>query len=94
MGPLERILHTFNFIAPAWGVALFCVLLARLTARWWLPLASWSLLKQTLVGGVLGTVVLAGGLVLWGIDGKMATYSALVIVCGTAQWLMCKGWRR
>jgi hypothetical protein len=74
-------------------VALFCVLVARFTARWWLPLASWSLMKQTVVSGVLGTAVLAGGLVLWGVDGKMATYSALVIVCGTAQWLMCKCWR-
>jgi hypothetical protein len=93
MGPLEQIIHTFNFIAPAWGVALFGVLMARLAARWWIPLAVWSLVKQTLVSGVLGTAVLAGGLVLWGVDGKMATYSALVIACGTAQWLMCKGWR-
>jgi hypothetical protein len=93
MGPLEQIIHTFNFIAPAWGVALFCVLMARLAARRWLSLAAWSLVKQTLVSGVLGTAVLTGGLILWGADGKMATYSALVIVCGTAQWLMCKGWR-
>ena len=63
MGPLEQIIHTFNFIAPAWVVALFCVLVARFTARWWLPVASWSLLKQTVVSGVLGTAVLAGGLV-------------------------------
>jgi hypothetical protein len=91
MGPLEQIIHTLNFIAPAWAVALFCVLVARLSARWWLPLASWSLMQQTLVSGALGTAVLAGGLVLWGVDGKMATYSALVITCGTAQWFMCKG---
>jgi hypothetical protein len=94
MGPLEQIIHTLNFIAPAWGVALFCVLAARFTARWWLPLASWSVRKQTLVSGFLGTAVLACGLVVWGADGKMATYSVLVIVCGTAQWLMCRGWQR
>jgi hypothetical protein len=93
MGPLEQILHTFNFMAPAWGVALFCVLTARLTALRGLPMASWSLMKQILLSGVLGTAVLVGGLVLWGVDGKMATYSALVIACGTAQWLMCQGWR-
>ena len=94
MGPFEQIIHTFNFMAPAWAVALLGVLVARLIARRWLPLASWSWLKQTVVSGVLGTAVLAGGLVLWGVDGKMATYSALVIVCGTAQWLMSKGWQR
>ena len=94
MGPLEQIIHTFNFIAPAWAVALFGVLVARFVARRWLPLASWSWLKQTVVSGVLGTAILAGGLVLWGVDGRMATYSALVIACGTAQWLMCRGWQR
>jgi len=93
MGPFEQIIHTFNFIAPAWGVALFCVLAARFSARWWLPLAHWSLLKQTMMSGVLGTAVLAGGLVFWGVDGKMATYSALVVVCGSVQWVMCRGWR-
>ena len=94
MGPLEQIIHTLNFVAPAWGVALFCVLFARLSARWWLPLAHWGLLKQTVVSGVLGTTVLAGGLILLGVDGKVATYSALVCSCGTAQWLMCRGWQR
>jgi hypothetical protein len=94
MGPFEQIIHTFSLMAPAWGVALFCVLMARLTARRWLPLATWGLFKQTVVSGVLGTAVLVGGLILWGVDGKMATYSALVIACGTSQWLMCKGWQR
>ena len=94
MGPYEQVLHIFNFMAPAWGVALFGVLAARLLARGGLPLARWRWLTQTLVNGVLGSAVLAGGLVFWGVDGKMATYSALVIVCGTAQWLMCKGWQR
>ena len=94
MGPLDQLIHTFSFMAPAWGVALFCVLVARFTARWWLPLATWSLMKQTVVSGLVGTAVLTGGLVLWGADGKMATYSALVIACGTAQWLMCRAWRR
>jgi hypothetical protein len=94
MGPLEQVIHTINFMAPAWGVALFCVLVARLTARWWLPLARWSLLTQTLVSGILGTAVLAGGMVLWGVDGKMATYTVLVFACASAQWLMCKAWRR
>ena len=94
MGPLEQVIHTFNFMAPAWGVALFCVLVARLTARWWLPLSRWDLLTQTFVSGVLGTAVLAGGMVFWGVDGKMTTYSILVIVCASAQWMMCQAWQR
>ena len=94
MGPFDYLIHTFGFMAPAWGVALFGVLVARLTARWWLPLARWSLLTQTLVSGFAGTAVLVAGLVVWGVDGKMATYSALVLTCGTTQWLMCRAWRR
>ena len=93
MGPYEQILHVLNFMAPAWGVALFGVLAARLAARGGLPVSSWRWQKQVVVSGVVGSAVLAGGLVFWGVDGKMATYSALVMVCGTVQWLMCKGWR-
>jgi hypothetical protein len=94
MGPFEYIIHTFGFMAPAWGVALFCVVFARMTARWWLGASPWSWVQQTLVSGLLGSGVLAGGLVLWGADGKMATYAALVLVCATTQWLMCRGWQR
>ena len=94
MGPYEQILHVLNFMAPAWGVALFGVLAARLAARGGLALSRWSWRKQTVVSGVIGSTVLAGGLVFWGVDGKMTTYSALVMVCGTVQWLMCKGWQR
>ena len=94
MGPYEQILHVLNFMAPAWGVALFGVLAARLAARGGLALSRWSWRKQTVVSGVVGSTVLAGGLVFFGVDGKMTTYSALVMVCGTVQWLMCKGWQR
>jgi hypothetical protein len=93
MGPFEQFIHFSNFVAPAWWVALFCVLIARWPARRWLPLARWGVLKQTLVSGVLGTLVLLGGLFVLGVDGKMATYSALVLTVGIVQWLMCRAWR-
>jgi hypothetical protein len=70
MGPLEHVIHTFNFIAPAWWMALFCALLARFALRRWLSASRWSVIKQTFFGGVLGTIVLAGGVWLWGADGK------------------------
>jgi hypothetical protein len=31
--------------------------------------------------------VLVAGLAWWGVDGKMATYAALVVVIATSQWL-------
>jgi len=45
-----------------------------------------------MVGAVLGSLVLIAGLVVWGVDGKMATYGVLVVVCASAQWVMCRGW--
>ena len=41
-----------------------------------------------------GVAVLAAGLAVFGRDGMMATYAALVVVCGTVQWLAMRGWRR
>jgi hypothetical protein len=94
MGPSEHLIHALNFMAPAWWMAFVSAFLSRFVLRRWLSASRWSLLKQTIWGGVLGTGVLLGGLCLWGADGKMATYGALVVACATAQWLMCQGWRR
>ena len=94
MGPYEQTIHLLNFIAPAWGLALFLALVARLMPRAWLPLATFGLPQQILVNSVLGLVVLCAGLHVWNADGKMATYAVLVITCSTTQWLMCRGWRR
>ena len=30
---------------------------------------------------------------LWGRDGKMLTYAALVVACATCQWVLVRGWR-
>jgi CDP-diglyceride synthetase len=94
MGPLEHVIHTFNFMAPAWWMALFCALFARFALRSWLSASRLSVLAQTFWGGLLGSLTLLGCLWVWGADGKMATYGALVLVCATSQWLMCQGWRR
>jgi hypothetical protein len=37
--------------------------------------------------------VLAIGLGLFGRDGRMASYVALVLVCGSVQWAAARGWR-
>jgi hypothetical protein len=94
MGPLDQIIHAFNFVAPAWGVALFCVFFTRFAAQRWLPVASAGLWTQVWVLALLGSATLIGGVVFWGVDGKMATYSVLVAVCAFTQWLFCRGWQR
>jgi hypothetical protein len=45
----------------------------------WLRLALWAALA--------GMVVLLGGLVVFGRDGKMATYAALVVATAAALWM-------
>ena len=38
--------------------------------------------------------VLVGGLWVFGVDGKMATYGACVLVAAALQWVLARGWRR
>ena len=89
MDLLDLLDHLLNFVAPAAFVALVLVLVGRYVGGrragvpgWW---AQWAL---TFVAGVL---VLAVGLLVSGHDGMMATYAALVAVCGTVQWLAMRG---
>ncbi|MET3496783.1 hypothetical protein [Variovorax boronicumulans] len=84
--------HLLNFVAPAAFIALILVLAGRFLGgkragvqRWWVQ---WAV---TFGAGVL---VLVAGLVVSGRDGTMVTYAALVVVCGTVQWLAMRGWRR
>ena len=92
MAPLDFLTHLFNFIAPAFAVGFLCALLGRVGQRaagkrmaWWV---------QGIVNFVVGVTVLAVGLVVFGQDGRMATYAALVAACGTSQWRVSGGGRR
>jgi len=92
MPPLAFIDHLFNFVAPAFFMALTLVL----SARWLLRRQAGSpgFWVQLVINFIAGVVVLAIGLVYFGRDGKMATYAALVGVCGTVQWFLAGGYRR
>lgn len=82
MGVLSILLHVFNLIAPALGMALVLPLLMR----FWQHRARVSLAKQMLLHALLGSVCLVVGLWLWGTDGRMATYGLLTLVLGSAQF--------
>jgi len=93
MGPLDIFNHTLNFMAPAAALALALVLV--LSGRFFgapggAGLSGW---RQFAVVFVVGLVVLGGGLLVWGRDGKMLTYAALVVGCATTQWVLLRGWR-
>ncbi|GAA4424226.1 hypothetical protein [Acidovorax lacteus] len=92
MDALDLLLHTGAFVAPAVVVALLLAPLGRLCLPARGPQAlGWG--RQALLDTVVGLLVLGGGLLLWGRDGKMATYAALVLCCATAHWLGQRGWR-
>ncbi|MGJ7571055.1 hypothetical protein ACSFBX_11020 [Variovorax sp. RB2P76] len=92
MDLLALLNHLLSFVAPAAFLALVLALAGRFLGgrragvpRWWVQCAF------TFLAGV---AVLLAGLVVSGRDGSMATYAALVAVCGTVQWLAMRGWRR
>jgi hypothetical protein len=91
VGPLDFFLHLLSFVAPALAVALLVALAARLVlprggprTRWWVEFA---------LNFAVGVGVLLAGLWLFGRDGKMATYAAMVVAVATCQWLSGRGWR-
>ena len=90
MGPLDILNHLLNFVAPAAFVALLLVLGGRLLGAQGGSLAGW---RQWAVVFVVGLVVLAAGLALWGRDGKMLTYALLVLATASCQWVLSRGWR-
>ena len=84
MGPLDLFWHLANLLAPAFGLALIAPSLAKLLWRDALRRAPWAVLAAW-VGGV-GVIVLLGGLVLLGRDGRMATYATLVVASAGVLW--------
>jgi len=90
VSPLELARHLLSFLAPAVVVAVLVALAARIALprasrpAWWPSVA---------VNTLAGAGVLAAGLWIFGRDGKMATYGALVIAVATVQWVIGRGWR-
>jgi zinc transporter ZupT len=91
VSPIDLSIHLLSFVAPALVVAVLVALAGSLLLprsgrpqRWWLPVA---------LNFIAGVAVLASGLWWFGRDGKMATYTALVIAVATCQWLSGRAWR-
>jgi hypothetical protein len=76
--------HLANFVAPAIGVA---VLLWGMPRLW--PKARAGRLagrRELMMLCALGVGVLLAGLVVFGRDGKMLSYTALVLAQGSLAW--------
>jgi hypothetical protein len=91
MSALDLLIHLLNFAAPAFFVALLLALLFRAALhRRSVAVGLWTQVGITFAAGLL---VLVAGLLYFGRDGRIATYGALVVVCGSVQWWLLRGWR-
>ena len=86
LGPIDAFWHLLNFFAPAFGVAAIAAGCAKLLWRRELKGARW--LRLALWAGGACALVLIAGLVVFGHDGKMATYAAMVAACGVTLWVV------
>jgi hypothetical protein len=84
MGSLDALWHLLNFVAPALGVAVLASSMAKLIWRRDLAAVPWPSLVLWAAGA--GAIVLIAGLVVFGRDGKMVTYAALVAASALVLW--------
>ncbi len=92
MGPIDALWHLLNFFAPALGVGVLTALMAKLLWRSSLKSASLKRLGFWAVAG--SALALLAGLVVFGRDGKMLTYGAMVLACALSVWWAGFGPRR
>ncbi len=91
MGILALLNHAINFAAPALWLALLVPLLSRIFMK--NRAVAHTLSAQVAIHFGVGLLVLLLGLALFGRDGKMLTYLAVVIAIASIQWVMLKGGR-
>ena len=91
MGPFDVFLHLLSFAAPAFALAAILVLAGPVLLRRPRGLVPWW--GQLALNSLVGIAVLALGLWYFGVDGKMATYAALVLATAITQWVGGGGWR-
>jgi hypothetical protein len=84
MGLLDLLNHLLNFVAPALALALALACLAPIFMK--NKALAHGLAVQFAINFVVGVLALLAGLVLFGRDGKMASYAALVLATASSQW--------
>lgn len=81
---LALIGHIANFLAPAIVMALLLWGMPRLRPS--AKAGRWAARRELLAQCALGATVLLAGLLVFGRDGKMLSYTALVLAQGSLAW--------
>lgn len=84
MGPLDALWHLLNLLAPALGVGLFASAVTKLLWRRDLKGVAWT--RLSLWACSVSALALLAGLVVFGRDGKMASYGAMLAACALSLW--------
>ena len=84
MDPLDAVWHLLNFFAPAFGIGALSSALAKLFWRASLKRVAWFRLFAVSSGAAAATLV--GGLVVFGHDGRIVTYAAMVLATALSLW--------
>lgn len=92
MSPLDAFWHVLNFLFPAFGVAMLASAAAKLVWRSELAGVGWG--RLMLWTAAAGAAALVAGLLVFGRDGKMASYAALVLASAASLWWVGFGARR
>ena len=91
MSLLALLNHAVNFFALAVWLAFLVPLLSRIFMRK-TPVVQ-TLPRQVAINFIVSMLVLVVGLLVFGRDGKMLTYLAMVLCSATVQWAMVKARR-
>ena len=89
LAPVDIVWHVLNLLAPALGVAALAALLARLLMRRSFATIGWARLLGWPTSAAL--VASIAGLAMYGRDGRIETYVALVLA--VALGLAAAAWR-
>jgi hypothetical protein len=84
MGPLDALWHLGNLFLPAVMLGGLSAALAKLL--WRRELRGVGYRRLAVPACLAAAGVTLAGLVVFGRDGKMATYSAMVLACALALW--------
>jgi len=91
MGLFDFLNHVQNFVAPAAWVVVLVTVVGRVFMKS-RPVVT-GFFAQAAINFVVSLGALVFGLWFFGHDGKMLSYTAMVLVCATSQWLMQRGWQ-
>ena len=84
MGPLDALWHLTNLFLPGVMLAGLAATFAKLLWRRELRACAWQ--RLALPAALVCALITVAGLVVFGRDGKMATYAAMVLACALTLW--------